>query len=146
MKWLQKLLLGKKDRSASSANVSSFQKESADTYVLRISGVLGKTALDRFQSIAAQDIARGIKGLKVLVLLKEFQGWRQGDDWGNLDFFLQHEANIAKIAVVGEGRWEEETMTFLAAGHRSGEVRYFAPGQEQQARAWMKSQRGEGAG
>jgi hypothetical protein len=39
--------------------------------------------------------------------------------------------------VVGEPRWKDETLAFLAAGHRTGKVRFFMTGQETQARAWL---------
>jgi hypothetical protein len=138
MKWL-KSLFGGKSREAGPALVATVQKEAGNVYVLRIGGVLNKATLDRIQSIAAQDIARGAKDLKLLLILGDFRGWRRGDDWGDIDFFARHEASIARIAAVGDARWEDETLAFLAAGHRSGEVRFFETGREPQARAWLAS-------
>ena len=75
--------------------------------------------------------------LKVLLILDDFRGWKRGDDWGDLDFFSRYEASIAKIAVVGEPRWEAETLLFLGAGRRKGRVQYFMPHFEGRARAWL---------
>jgi len=106
-------------------------------YVLRISGVLNKATVDNIQAVGARDFERGVTDLKLLMVLTDFLGWRRGDDWGDIDFFAEHEQDVAKIAVVGDARWETETLMFLAAGHRKGEVRYFTRNEEEKARAWL---------
>ena len=136
MKWLQKLLGG---TPASPSVTASFRKDPNGVYMLRIGGVLNKATLDNIQSAGRHVIEAGAKELKVLLFLEEFRGWKRGDDWGDLDFFGRYEAAIAKIAVVGETRWEEETFLFLGAGRRHGEVRYFPPHFEGKARTWLAS-------
>jgi predicted ThiF/HesA family dinucleotide-utilizing enzyme len=136
MNWLKKLFGGGKGKSGP-AVVATVRREPGNVYVLRIGGMLNKATVDRIQEFAAQDIARGVKGIKLLLILENFSGWRRGDDWGDLDFFSRHEADIARIAVVGDARWKDETLMFLAAGHRSGEVQFFTTGQEPRARAWL---------
>jgi hypothetical protein len=141
MQWLQKLFGGgdTKKAGAASAPTATLKKESANTYVLRVGGLMNKATVDRIQAIAAQDIERGARNLKVLIIFENFQGMRRGDEWGDVDFFARYEANIAKIALIGDLRREEEAKLFLGAGRRSGEVRCFAPGEEKQARAWLAS-------
>ena len=136
MKWLRNLF-GGGNRKPSSGAVATARKEGGNLYVLRIGGVLNKATVDRIQAIAARDIERGTKGLKMLVLLSGFEGWRKGDEWGDIDFFASHGDSIVKIAAVGEAMWREEVLIFLLAGRRKGEVRYFLPDQETQARAWL---------
>lgn len=87
--------------------------------------------------MARHNIEAGAQDLKVLLLLDDFRGWKRGDDWGDLDFFSRYEEFIAKIAVVGEPRWEAETRQFLGAGRRKGQVQYFLPHFEGRARAWL---------
>jgi lysozyme family protein len=135
--WL-KTLLGRRGQSAAPAFAATLQKE-AGVYVLRISGMIGKETVDRIQAVAARDIESGAKDLKVLILLSDFQGLRRSDNWGNIDFFAQYGKEVAKIAAVGEARWETDILMFLAAGYRKGEVRYFAPEEESKARAWLVS-------
>jgi hypothetical protein len=136
MNWLKKLFGGTAEKPAP-VTVATVQKLPGNIYVLRLGGKLNKATLDRIQAIAAQDIERGTKALKLLVILNDFKGWRHGDDWGNIDFFAQYEAFITRIAVLGDARWKDETMMFLAAGQRTGEVRFFVASQEAQARAWL---------
>ncbi len=132
MKFL-KQIFGK----APSAGTATLQRGADNVYVLRISGLINKATVDRIQSIGAEDFQRGIKDLKVLILLSDFRGWKRGDNWGDIDFFARYEAQISKIAVVGDPRWETEINMFLAAGHRTGEVRFFSPEHEPQARTWL---------
>ena len=134
MKWMQRLL--GTSRAESTVN-ASFRCEVGGVYVLRIGGLLNKTTLDHVQATAQREIEAGAKDLKVLLILQEFLGWKRGDDWGDLDFFGQHEADIAKLAVVGEDRWEEDARLFLGAGRRHGEVRFFPLHHEGKARAWL---------
>lgn len=137
MRWLNKLLGQDKQPAAGSNSSATMHRSSDGVYVLRISGVLNKTTVNKVQAIGARDFERGVTDLKLLLVLTDFRGWRQSDDWGDIDFFVQHEKEIAKIAVVGDECWEEETLMFLASGHRTGEVRYFSPGAEEKARAWL---------
>ena len=134
MNWLQKLF-GKTPAPPSVA--ATFRKEPNGVYALHIGGTLNKATLDNIQAVARHNIEAGAKDLKVLLFLDDFRGWKRGDDWGDLDFFSLYEQNIAKIAVVGEPRWEAETLLFLGAGRRTGQVRYFPPHYEGRARAWL---------
>ena len=136
MEWLRKLM-GKAEPAPTVT--ATLRKEPGNLYVLNISGVLNKATVDNIQAVTARDIDGGADDLNILVVLQNFGGWKRGDNWGDIDFFAKYEQRIAKIAVVGDMRWETETQMFLAAGHRRGEVRYFAPGQEDAARAWLKS-------
>ena len=134
MKWLQQWLgFAPKAHSVS----ASLRKEENGIHALRIGGTLNKATLDNVQSVARRGIEAGAKDLKVLLILQDSRGWKRGDDWGDLDFFGQHEADIAKIAVAGEDRWEEEARLFLGAGRRHGEVRFFPLQHEGMARAWL---------
>ena len=134
MKWLQKLFGA---APAAPAVTASFRKETGGVYTLRIGGTLNKATLDNIQAVARHNIAAGAKDLKVLLILEDFRGWKRGEDWADLEFFSQYEACIARIAVVGEARLEEETLLFLGAGRRRGAVRYFPPHYEGKARAWL---------
>ena len=134
MEWLQKLMgFFRKNPSVS----ASLRLDPGGIYVLRIGGVLNKATLDNIQSVARRSIEAGARDLEVLLVLQDFRGWKRGDDWGDLDFFGRYEAAIAKIAVVGEVRWEEETLVFLGAGRRHGEVRFFPTHFEGKARTWL---------
>ena len=138
MNWFQKLkeAIGSKPKMTTTATLL---KEPGGIYALRILGVLSKSTNDQIQAVAKRDIDAGATDLKVLIVLENFRGWKKGDDWSDIGFFAQYEANFSRLAVVGEPRWEAETLLFLGAKRRTGEVRYFETTQEAAARAWLTS-------
>jgi hypothetical protein len=113
------------------------QNEPGNVTVLRASGILKRSEFADVQSSAARDIDAGAKP-RILAILEDFQGWEKGADWNDLDFMLSHGNKIAKIAVVGEPRWEPEALAFAGAGFRSAPVKFFPPSQIVEARAWLE--------
>lgn len=136
MQWLKKLFGGEKPVPVP-MDVVTVKREASGVYVFRISGVLSKTTVDKMQSLAKREIDRGNNDIKILIILDNFKGWRTGQQWGDLDFFLEYGDSISKIAFIGEPRWKDHAMVFVLADRRRGEVRYFPPEQEAQARAWL---------
>jgi hypothetical protein len=134
LKWLRTCFGGGKKSPTVTATLS---KELGHVHVIRIGGILNKATIDNLQAVAARDLAAGTRSLKLLIILQDFLGWKRGDDWADIEFFAKHGQQIERIAVVGDRKWETESLMFLAAGHRKGEVRYFAPDQETNARAWL---------
>ena len=109
-------------------------------WLFRISGVLKKAELDSAQAMAREEINKAGK-IKVLLILDGFQGWEKGADWGDMTFAVDHGDDIERIAIVGDPRWETETLMFTGAGFRQTQVKFFAADQAPQARAWL----GEGS-
>jgi hypothetical protein len=50
---------------------------------------------------------------------------------------IEQDQNIAKIAVVGEEKWRDMTLAFLAKGFRQAAVEYFLPSELAKARDWL---------
>ena len=64
----------------------------------------------------------------MLAVLEDFEGWERGADWNDLDFMLSHGDEIAKIAIVGESRWETQALPSPALGFaRAGEILLYWP-------------------
>lgn len=112
------------------------QNEPDNVQVLRVSGTLKRSEFGNVQSTAARVIDAGGKP-RVLAILENFEGWERGADWNDLDFMLSHGNEIAKIAIVGEPRWEPEALAFAGAGFRSAPVKFFPASQLAEARAWL---------
>jgi len=115
---------------------ATIQKEGS-TWLLRVSGVLKKAELDSAQATARQEIANAGK-IKVLLMLEDFQGWERGADWGDMDFAATHGDSMARIAIVGDPKWETEALMFVGAGLRRTPVRFFPQGEAAQARVWLE--------
>jgi hypothetical protein len=114
------------------------QPEPDNIYVLRLSGVLKRSEFGTLQDNAARDIDAGAQP-RILAVLDDFRGWERGADWNDLDFQLTHGKDIAKIAIVGDPRWEAEALAFSGAGFRRAPVKFFPAGELPQARAWLTS-------
>jgi universal stress protein A len=115
---------------------ATIQRESANTYVLNISGILKKSELGGVQDKTAGDIDAGVKP-RILTLLENFEGFEPGAAWGDLDFLYFHASEIEKVAIVGEPEWEHHALAFAGAGFRSAPVKFFPSSQQVQARAWL---------
>jgi hypothetical protein len=102
----------------------------------RISGKLTQPELAALQR-ATGDIIRKAGKARLLVLVENFEGWQRGGDWGDLSFQMEHDAQIEKMAIVGDRKWEELALIFAAKGFRSFPVEYFEPAQIAKARAWL---------
>jgi hypothetical protein len=114
----------------------TFELERNSVYVLRFSGVLKRSEFGGTQNAAASAIDAGARP-RILAILENFEGWEKGADWNDLDFMLTHGNEIARIAIVGEARWEAEALAFAGAGFRRAPVKFFTADQVAQAREWV---------
>ena len=112
------------------------QNESSNVTVLRASGILKRSEFATVQSSAARDIDAGAHP-RILAILEDFEGWEKGADWNDLEFMFSHGNEIAKIAIVGDPRWEPDALAFAGAGFRRAPVQFFPTGQLAAARAWV---------
>ena len=112
------------------------QYEPNNICLLRISGVLKRAEFGAGQSAIGQNIDAGAQP-RVLAILENFEGWERGADWNDLDFIFSRGDAIAKIAIVGEPRWEVEALAFAGAGFRRSPVKFFSTSQLAEARTWL---------
>jgi hypothetical protein len=113
------------------------QNEANNISLLQFSGILKRSEFGDSQTTISQGIDAGTRP-RLLVILKDFQGWERGADWNDLDFMLSHGNEIAKIAIVGESRWEPTALAFAGAGFRRAPVKFLPSDQEAQARVWLE--------
>ena len=117
----------------------SFTKESEDLFVVSVEGILTFNDLKGIQNDARTAIDRSRK-IKLLLLAENFSGWAKEGDWGNVEFLLEHDPYIQKIAVVTSEKWKYEVLAFLGAGMREASVEFFPTGEEEKARDWLQHQ------
>ena len=116
---------------------ATIRHDKSGIWVVHISGALRKEEMDAIQ-------ATGIKGLgphddaKLLVMVADdFRGWVGGEVWNDMTFFVQYGDRIAKIAIVGDPKWESRMLMFTGAGFRRAPVKYFAESQLSEAYDWL---------
>jgi stage II sporulation SpoAA-like protein len=102
----------------------------------KLSGELSKSEVSQIQA-AALDAIRRCGKISALFILDGFHGWKSEGDWGDIKFLIEHDEDIAKIAVVGDEEWRDLVYAFLAKGFRQAQVEYFLAADLAKARAWL---------
>lgn len=103
---------------------------------LKVSGTLTQPELASLQTAAANVIGKGGRW-RVLVLTENFTGWERGGTWDDFSLQSEMDAGIAKMAIVGERKWQDLTLLFTAQGLRTFPIEYFESAQLDAARAWL---------
>lgn len=116
----------------------TISKESENIYVVTIQGVYTYDDQKEIEKHADGNV--NLDKVKILILAEEFSGWGKEGDWGDLTFMYEHDAQIEKIAVVAEDKWEDEILMFLGVGRRQAAVEFFSAGEIQTARDWLQSE------
>lgn len=114
----------------------AMHREIGDIYRLEISGVLLKAEYGQCEAELKSELER-VGSVKLLCLLRGFEGWEPGADWSDLGFYVNHGDAIRRIAIVGNERWRSEMLMFAAADLRAAPVEFFADADLASARAWL---------
>jgi hypothetical protein len=104
----------------------------------RIGGRLTRPELDALQA-SAVDTIREHGAVRILILAEDFQGWREGDDWGDVSF-MENDPSIRKMAIVGEKKWEKLALIFAASPIRRFPIEYFLPTDLERAQDWLAAE------
>ncbi len=74
--------------------------------------------------------------LRVLFDMTGFHGWEASAAWEDLKFGVAHFADIERLAMVGENRWQHGMATFGKPFTKAA-VRYFDHTEAAKARKWL---------
>ena len=107
-----------------------------DIVVLRASGTLDKADYDRTKP-EIDRIAKASGPVRLLCELRDFHGWTLGGLWQDVKFDLTHQNDFARIAIVGEKRWED-WLTTVAKPFFKAPMRFFQHEQLDEAVAWLR--------
>jgi hypothetical protein len=102
----------------------------------RITGKLTYAEFAESQKQAGEIIKRLDKA-RFLALLEGFEGVEQEGDWGDVDFQMQFDKFIEKIAIVGDKKWEGMTTLFTGKGVRRVPIEFFETAELPQAKVWL---------
>ena len=73
----------------------------------------------------------------MLVVLRDFAGWEHSARWSEVDDFAASDQHLRRIAVVGEPRWREQSLLFMASELRAVPIEYFATAALDDALRWL---------
>lgn len=107
-----------------------------DLHIVQVRGTLG---VDQLRQLRArlERAAMQVRPLRVLVVLRDFAGWERSAGWGEVDDLAMPDEHLRRIAVVGEPRWREQTLLFMASELRAVPIEYFAPPALDDALRWL---------
>ena len=74
--------------------------------------------------------------LRVLFDMTDFHGWDVAALWADTKFAAKHFSDIARIAMVGETKWQHGMATFCKPFTRA-KVQYFDHADAVEARSWL---------
>jgi hypothetical protein len=112
------------------------QQSDYGVVIVRISGKLGKSDMDRLQATALTAIQQWNK-IRVLVKVEDFRGWEQNSDSGDVTFMNEEGRNIEKMAIVGAEAWRDMFYAFTGKGFRATAIEYFLPSEHDRALNWL---------
>ena len=74
--------------------------------------------------------------IRVLFEMTDFHGWEMAALWDDIKFDLKHFADIERLAMVGDKRWERGMAAFCRPFTRAT-IRYFAAARIDEGRRWL---------
>jgi hypothetical protein len=102
---------------------------------VHLHGKLGREDYEKFIPETERLIRQHGK-ISILVEMHDFHGWDGSALWEDLKWNAQHFKDIERLAIVGETTWHR-WMTGFCKPFTNAEVRYFEPGELDEARAWV---------
>ena len=75
--------------------------------------------------------------VRLLVRMTDFHGWTIGALWEDVKFDVRHFADIERLALVGDRRWEAGMAAFCKP-FTTATIRYFDEGMADEAIAWVR--------
>ncbi|HZV05431.1 MAG TPA: STAS/SEC14 domain-containing protein [Gemmataceae bacterium] len=102
---------------------------------VELSGKLTKEDYQQFVPEVERLIQGGGK-LRMLVRMHDFHGWTMGALWEDIKFDLKHFADIERLALVGDRKWEKGMAVFCHPFTRAT-IHYFDEAQFDEAVRWV---------
>ena len=103
--------------------------------VVHVSGKLVKADYEHFVP-EFERLVRQHGKLSVLFDMTGFHGWEASAAWEDLKFGIKHFADIERLAMVGEKKWQQGMATFCKPFTKAT-VRYFDHADAAEARKWL---------
>jgi hypothetical protein len=114
-----------------------FEDEDEDNMLtIQVSGKLTKADYVYFAPEFERLIQLNGK-MRVLFNLAGFDGWEAGALWEDIKFDVKHFADIERLALVGDNKWQHR-MAMFCKPFTKATIRYFDRADAAKARVWLK--------
>ena len=107
----------------------------AKLLTVKVSGKLTGEDYDGFVPEVEKLINEAGK-IRILFEMHDFHGWTAGALWEDIKFDLKHFADIERLALVGERKWEKGMASFCKP-FTTAVIRYFDVSEHDQAVKWL---------
>jgi SpoIIAA-like len=111
------------------------ERDSGKLLEIRLSGKLVKQDYETFVP-AVERLAEQHGKIDMLVEMHDFHGWTAGALWEDTKFAVHHFADVGRMAVVGETKWQQGMATFCKP-FTAAKIRYFDVSEASAASAWL---------
>ena len=103
--------------------------------VVHVSGMLAKADYQHFVPEFERLVQQHGK-LRVLFDMTGFHGWEARALWEDIKFDVKHFADIERLAMIGEKKWQQGMATFCKPFTKAT-IRYFDHAKVADARLWL---------
>jgi hypothetical protein len=111
------------------------EKDGGKVLEVQVSGKLTHADYQRFVP-AFENLAKKHGTIRVLFEMTDFHGWNAGALWDDLKFEVKHFADIERLALVGDKKWEKGMAAFCRP-FTTAKIRFFDRAAAQEARDWL---------
>lgn len=111
------------------------QENGGKVVVVQVSGKLVKADYERFVP-EFERLVRQHGALRMLIDVTALHGLEAGAIWEDIKFGARHFADIERLAMVGDRKWQHGMTTFFKP-FTEATVRYFDHGAAPEAREWL---------
>ena len=102
---------------------------------VHVSGKLEKSDYEQFVP-EFERLVRLHGKLRMLFDMTDFHGWEASAAWEDFKFGVEHFADIERLAMVGEKRWQHG-MAIFCKPFTKAKVRYFNHAEAAEAQKWL---------
>jgi hypothetical protein len=134
------LLVGRADKKEKRKVVMPVQLQEIDDGSILEVRVTGKLVHEDYQGFVPEfdRLVKRHGKIRLLFEMSDFHGWELQAAWDDLKLGVKHVADIERIAMVGDKRWEKWMAAFCRPFTKA-KIRYFKSDAFDQARNWLKS-------
>jgi hypothetical protein len=111
------------------------QEDGGKILIVHVSGKLTRTDYEQLVP-EFERLVRQHGKLRLLFDMTGFQGWEAGALWQDIKFDVKHHADIERLAMIGDKKWEHGMATFCKPFTKAT-IRYFDHAESTEARKWL---------
>ena len=111
------------------------QEDGGKILVVHVSGKLTKADYEQLVPEFERLVQQHGK-LRLLFDMTGFHGWEAGALWEDIKFDVKHHADIERLAMIGDKKWERGMAGFCKPFTKAT-IRYFDHAESAEARKWL---------